>query len=329
MPRFAFLHCESEPIMKRTHRLILNLFSALTVAITLPVDACAETWRFGLIGDTPYSDHERRELPKMLDAMAEQGVEVIVHIGDIKHGKDRCDDPIFIDRFQLFNASRVPFVFVPGDNEWSDCDRISNGAFDPLERLNFLRRLFWKTDHSLGQRTLPLRIQPGAYREHAQFRLGPVLFVTVNVPGGNNFGNKETPSAEYSSRNPQVLAWIRDGFARAQQEKLPGIALLFQADPDFKRFGQGLGNRAYRDMMELIREETLRFPGQVLVVHGDTHISRIDQPLRDSNGQIVPNFTRVETFGYPLMGWTRGVIDPGDPRLFRFEANPWSGKGGQ
>ena len=28
--------------------------------------ACGETWRFALIGDTPYSDLERAELPRML-----------------------------------------------------------------------------------------------------------------------------------------------------------------------------------------------------------------------------------------------------------------------
>ena len=55
----------------------------------------AETWRFALIGDTPYSDSERRELPRMLDAIAESHVDFVVHIGDFKNGQSRCDNVVF------------------------------------------------------------------------------------------------------------------------------------------------------------------------------------------------------------------------------------------
>ena len=285
--------------------------------------ARAEIYRFGLIGDVPYSDYERRELPKMLDAIADSNVDFIAHIGDIKHGRDRCDDALFADRHQVFDAARAPFVFIPGDNEWTDCERQSNGAYQPLERLAKLRSLFWKDGFSLGRKKLALEQQPGAYPEHARFRLGPVLFVTLNIPGGNNFGLTNTPSPEFLARNPVVLAWMKESFALARREKLIGIVLLFQADPAFKHFAQGIGHRAYREFLETLRRETLNFPGQVVAVHGDSHISRIDQPLRDTNGKTIANFIRVETFGYPIMGWTRGVIDTDSPTLFHFEPHPW------
>lgn len=289
--------------------------------------AGAETWRFALIGDVPYSDLERAELPVMLEAIADDGVDFVAHVGDFKHGKDRCDDSVFADRYQLFNHSRVPFVFIPGDNEWTDCERLSNGAYDPLERLNKLRSLFWKDDFSLGQKKLRLERQPGAYPEHARFRLGPVLFVTFNLPGGNNnFGMTETPQAEYSARNPVVLGWLKENFALAQREKLAGIVLLLQANPGFKHFAQGLPHRGYRDFLEMLHSETLNFPGQVVVVHGDSHTSRVDHPLRDAKGKKLARFTRVETFGYPMMGWTRGVIDTDSAELFRFETHSWPAK---
>ena len=285
--------------------------------------AQAEIYRFGLIGDVPYSDYERRELPKMLEAIADSHVDFVAHIGDIKHGKDRCDDRLFEDRFRLFNATRVPFVFIPGDNEWTDCQRQSNGAYDPLERLGKLRSLFWKDGFSLGRKKLPLEQQPGAYPEHARFRLGPVLFVTLNIPGNNNFGlNNEAPP-EFLARNPVVLAWMKDSFALARREKLAGIVLLFQADPSFKHFAQGYGHRGFREFLETLRHETANFPGQVVAVHGDSHISRIDQPLRDASGKVLANFTRVETFGYPVMGWTLGLIDSEAPTLFRFTPQAW------
>ena len=286
----------------------------------------AETWRVGLIGDVPYSDYERRELPLMLNTIADNNVDFIAHIGDFKHGKDRCDDTLFADRFQLFNASRVPFVFIPGDNEWTDCERLSNGAYDPLERLNKLRSLFWTNNLSLGQKKLALERQPGAYPEHARFRLGPVLFVTLNLPGGNNnFGLTNKVSPEFLARNPVVLAWLKENFALAQREKLAGIVLLFQANPGFKHFSQGMAHQGYKDFLASLDQATATFPGQVLVVHGDTHMSRVDHPLRDNQGKRLGKLTRVETFGYPIMGWTQVTIDTNQRELFSFETHPWSG----
>lgn len=286
--------------------------------------AQAEVWRFGLIGDVPYSDDERRELPRMLQAINDSHVDFVAHVGDFKHGKDRCDDAVFEDRHQLFNSSRTPFIFVPGDNEWTDCERLSNGAYDPLERLAKLRSLFWKDSFSLGNKKLVVERQAGAYREHSRFRIGPVLFVTLNLPGGNNnFGLTDEPQREYQARNPVVLAWLKDSFALARREKLAGIALLFQANPGFKHFAQGLPHRGYRDFLNTLYEETQRFPGLVLAVHGDSHQSRIDHPMRDTQGKRLANFTRVETFGYPAMGWTRGIIDSDSPALFHFETYPW------
>ena len=294
------------------------------VCLCLAALAHAETWQFAVIGDVPYSARERHELPRMLEAIADTNVALIAHIGDIKHGQARCDDEIFTDRQQLFNASRAPFVFVPGDNEWTDCSRISNGAYDPLERLAKLRSLFWQRPDSLGRKTIPLERQPGAYLEHSRFRLGPVLFVTLNLPGpDNNFGWQDDASAEFRDRNPAVLRWLKESFALARQERLAGVVLLFQANPGFRHFAQGLPHRGFREFLETVRRETLAFPGQVVAVHGDTHVSRIDQPLRDGNGKRIANFTRVETFGYPLMGWTRVIIDTDSPELFRFETYPW------
>lgn len=298
---------------------------ALTAAALGSLPASAETWRFALIGDTPYSSYERSELPKMLMEIAASEVVATIHVGDIKSGQSRCDDALFADRKALFDASRAPFVLIPGDNEWSDCDRLVAGHYDPRERLAALRQLFWHTDLSLGQSKLPQERQPGAYPEHARFRIGPVLFATFNLPGGDNNYQPQLPAGgdEFATRNPAVLAWLRDSFALARKEKLAGIVVLFQANPGFKHFAQGLTHAGFREFLEVLRDETLNFPGQVVAVHGDTHWNRIDHPLRDRRNQPLARFTRVETFGYPSMGWTLGVIDSEAPGLFRFENHPW------
>ncbi len=291
--------------------------------LVLAVGAHAETWRFAVIGDTPYNSYEERQLPVMLDDIAAENPQFIVHAGDFKASWTPCNDALFHDRRALFDASKVPLIYVPGDNEWSDCHRVTTGGFDPLERLQKLRELFFATPRSLGQRALAVEQQNGAYPEQLRWRLGPVRFVSLNVPGSNNnFGHRKTPSAEYLARNPAVTEWLQQSFATARRENAAGLVIVMQANPGFKDAAAGLTHVGYRQLLDTLRRETLAFPGQVLLIHGDTHWQRIDKPLREPiNGRPITNFTRLETFGYPLLGWVKVIIDDEDPQLFRFEVH--------
>ena len=108
-------------------------------ALLSPALQAAEPFSFGVLGDIPYNRFERQHLPELLAEMDAEGLRVVVHDGDIKSGGERCDDALYEDRLTVFKASHTPFVFVPGDNDWTDCQRKSNGAYDPLERLARLR----------------------------------------------------------------------------------------------------------------------------------------------------------------------------------------------
>ena len=298
------------------------------MALLATVAAHAENWTFAVIGDTPYSDREWRELPLLLgeiaDQIADQRPAFVVHVGDFKKSSERCSDEIFLDRQRLFNASKVPLIYVPGDNEWSDCKRLIAGHFDEQERLDKLRQLFFAEPRSLGKKAIAVEQQSDAFPEHLRWRLGPLLLVTLNVPGpNNNFGMVQQASAEFHSRNPAVIDWIKKGFATARREKSAAIVIAMQGNPGFKHFAAGLGHSGYRKLLETLRSETLSFPGQVLLVHGDTHWQRIDHPLRDpKTSQALANFTRLESFGYPFMGWVKVVADTQTPGLLRFEVHP-------
>ncbi|MCM8596161.1 metallophosphoesterase family protein [Accumulibacter sp.] len=311
--------------MKRNDLLqALALFAAL--AMLLPWGAAnAGIWRFAAIGDTPYSHHERRELPGMLEEIADENVDLVVHAGDFKDSRGECSDEIFVDRRELFDASRVPFFYVPGDNEWTDCRQLAAGHFDPLERLQKLRELFFAEPRSLGRRTLPAERQPGAYAEHLLWRLGPLVFISLNVPGpNNNFGLGSTASREFLARNPALIEWLRHGFAVARRERSPGLVIVMQANPGFRHHTAGFAHAGFADLLQVLVEEASAFPGQVLLIHGDTHWQRIDHPLRQpTSGVPLTNFTRIETFGYPFMGWVKVIFDEHDPQPFRFEVHPY------
>ncbi len=297
-----------------------------TLLVLIAGFAQAETWRFAVIGDIPYSAYERREMPRLLELIASEHPELIIHAGDIKLSSDPCTDELYLDRLALFNSSRVPFIYTPGDNEWADCRRVSAGHYDELERLNKLRSLFFAEPKSLGQRTVPVERQSAESPENLRWKLGPVLFLSLNVPGpNNNFGMGRTAKPEYLERTPHVIDWLKQGFALARREESAGIVIVMQGNPAFKHFAAGLGHSGFRDLLEALLQETLGFPGQVLLIHGDTHWHRIDKPLRDrASGRRVENFTRLETFGYPIMGWAKVIIDTESPSLFRFESHSYT-----
>ena len=260
------------------------------LGLLLAFAAHAETWRFALIGDTPYNDYERRELPLMLGNIAAEHPAFIVHAGDFKSSASRCSDELFLDRHSLFNASAVPFIYTPGDNEWIDCSHLSAGGFNPLERLKKLREIFFAEPLSLGKTRLRVEQQSGAYPEHLRWRLGPVSFITLNVPGpNNNYGRRDDPDAEFLARNPAVIDWLKQGFATARREKSAAIVIVMQANPGLKHFAAGLTHSGFRELLETLRRETLAFPGQVLLVHGDTHSQHIDQPLRHPETKLPGN----------------------------------------
>jgi hypothetical protein len=306
---------------------------ASLLSLGLMAGALAQPVHFGLFGDTPYSAWDRQQLPMLIDEMDREGLGFVVHDGDIKNGSSECTDARFQDVLGVFQASKTPLIYVPGDNEWTDCHRSNNGAYDPLERLAKLRELFFAGDNALGQQALPLTRQSAdpafaSYPENVRWEAGGALFVGLNLPGSdNNFhGTQRTggPVPEFVARNAANRVWLALAFAQARARQLAGVLIVIQANPEFEASNQGRHNPGYQAFLSQLREETQAFAGQVVLVHGDSHQQQINQPMLDpATRQVVKNFTRVETFGWPFFGWIKGTVDVTDPQVFRFSVRPW------
>jgi hypothetical protein len=164
---------------------------------------------------------------------------------------------------------------------------------------------------------------------------GDVLFVTLHMVGSNNnFGRTPEMDAEYKERNAANLAWMKQAFELARGNGNKAITILTQANPGFQnswpasRFQRYFLNSpikppekkpktVYDDFIAALEVETLAFKGPVLMVHGDSHIFRVDQPLLTSKtGRVIENFTRLETFGTPDVHWVRVIVDVNDPNVF-------------
>jgi len=267
--------------------------------LALSGNIAAADFTFAAFGDTPYSPEEEKSFTLLIAGMNREKLAFVVHIGDMKAAWQPCSDELFQQRKEWFDLFHHPFVFVPGDNEWTDCSRLMAGRYDPLERLRKLRELFAQGTESLGQRRIALSRQSKEFPEHARWEHQGLLFASFNVPSGNN----GPASEENERRNRAVVEWISQSFKVAGERRMRAVVLIMHANP-INRLGRF--RPPFAKMMETVVAATRSFKGEVLLVHGDTHTYRVDKPLRYPSGAPrIDNFTRVEVFGYPTMNWVR------------------------
>ena len=332
--------------------MLLRSFVSITLALSLiscatsgPAGSAPQSYSFGLWGDMPYKKAgDDSKLPAVLKSINSSNIAFSIYDGDIKDGSSQCTDNIYTDALTMFNSMAKPTVYVPGDNEWTDCHRTNNGGYDGLERLAHLRKVLFPSLNSLGQKTLPLEHQGKLgekYVENTRFSYGPVVFVGLNVPGSNNnvilsakeCSNKSarTPAqcdasnAEYLERDAANIAWLELSFAAAKASAARGVVITFQADPGFdlpetEDVDESLQPQfsGYRHFMAQVVKQTEGFAGEVLLVHGDTHFFKIDKPLY-SPTRVLPNLTRLQTFGSPVLHWVKVTVDPSAEALFQIQ----------
>jgi hypothetical protein len=296
---------------------IFRLIGGVALWAALCGGVVAADFTFSALGDTPYTRLEEALFPGLLAGISHEDLAFVVHVGDFKSARARCSDELFRQRREWFDLVRHPFVYVPGDNEWTDCSGFQAGGYDPLERLAKLRELFSGGEESLGQRRIRLPRQSPDYPEHSRWRHGDALFVTLNVPGKDN--NARHMPEEFRSRSAAVARWLEQSFNFAREERLRAVVIFMQANPWVSPTSRYFG---FRELLATLAKETLGFDGEVLLVHGDTHRYRVDSPLRDpASGAPVANFTRVEVFGSPGMNWVRIRVIK-DAERVRFEVTP-------
>jgi hypothetical protein len=331
----------------------------------------------GLWGDLPYSDTQAQTgVPNLIADMNGSDISFSIHDGDLKAGSGTpgsvtpttCGDALYTQALGYFNSLRQPAFFTTGDNDWTDCDRPSNGSFNELERLQHERQVFFSSDRSLGQKTMQTEVQtapvcvgtsnttpgstagpyfPTACVENRRWTFHKVTFVTLDVQGTcNNLcsSGSGAPDAggdpvEYAARNAADIQWLRDSFAEAKANGSAGIMVVWQADPGFDTSGyQGAPKRdprtlvesdgnpdGFHEMLTELRNDTIDFKKPVVLVHGDSHYFMVDKPVVDPHGQMLENFTRVETFGDNQgfgdnrVHWVKALIDPQSRDVFAFQ----------
>jgi hypothetical protein len=284
---------------------------------------------------------KRAELPLLVDKMnADPTIERVIHLGDIKAGSAAdCSDAYFADIFTQYQRVNPPFVYTPGDNEWTDCHVFSknNGLYTPTERLVAIRNLFFPiVGRTLGihsaEVTSQAEVDPAnaQYVENVMWTHGDVVFATFNITGSNNdkadwgtplpanASSFPSQATEQLTRAQATSAWLQRTFDRAKSAK--AVVLAFQAD----MWDGTVANRAttidgFDDLVVEIGKLAAAFGKPVLLLEGDSHVFRVDTPFTPSsplfvlhpNTPVAPNVTRLVVNGSSSRTeYVRLTIDP-------------------
>ncbi|MGY4643009.1 hypothetical protein [Cellulomonas sp. URHB0016] len=306
----------------------------------------AARYTFAVIGDIPYGAAQIAAFPTWIDEINAADPQLTFHVGDIKNGSSRCNDPYYTLIRSDFDRFEAPLVYTPGDNEWTDCHRASNGSYVPLERLAYDRAVFFaRPGWSLGQH--PVRLDSEArqgFPENVRLRRHGVDFAVVHVVGSNDglqpwdgLGNAvATPEqvAAEKSRMANALTVVRDTFATARQRHDRAVTVLLQADMfDATSTPAWTDISAFQPLVQTLVDECSRFDGQVYLVNGDSHLYNADRPLATGSPWLRPygvagsadNLRRITVDGSSNnTDWLRVTINhPGAADVLSWERIPY------
>ncbi|MFA5982865.1 MAG: metallophosphoesterase [Methylococcaceae bacterium] len=274
-------------------------------------------------GPNPSDPRQIEASPEFINAINhDPKIDLVMHVGDIHSGSQYCTLSYNRTIASLWSNFKDPLVYTPGDNEWTDCHKSgeggniqdSTGNFvnyangDPVANLALIRAMFFpKTGETLGEHKQKVISQAIAYDtsfpkdaeyvENVMWEQSGVLFVTVNIPGGSNndddkwYGADKTNTQiqEAAQRTAADLRWLDAAFTKAQSQGYQAVVIAEQADM-WDLDGKAASHIAnYQAFIDSIAAHTIAFGKPVLLINGDSHVYRSDNPLTDN----APCFTEA------------------------------------
>ena len=314
-----------------------------------------ESFSIALMGDIPYTSRQIDLFEDLIrEVNTDSTVDLVLHTGDIK-GRGDCDEEVYRHRFSLLQQFNKPVIYTIGDNEWTDCHNWENGEYNPLDRLRFMRTVFFADPlESAGAQPISVRSQstlPGfeTYVEHRMFQHNRIVFGTVHVVGSNNgltpWSGIDSQDSfddprpdrfeEFQARENAAVHWLNEIFGFAEKTNSPGVVLLIQANPLFEIDPDEEDRAGFNRFVDTLRDLAVGYGKPVLLAHGHIHYTLIDKPLyRSDKGrkmERVSTFTRIQTSGSPFVRWIKITIDPQssevfllvDPFIHKLDSIPW------
>ena len=242
------------------------------------------------------------------------------------------------------STGTVKYVLDPGTGQ-----PVDYASGNPAANLDLVRSIFFahpgRTLGSGGLRVLSQAQLPdphhrgdARYVENVVWQRAGTVFVTIDVPGGSN--NNADPwygapaesaqqQQERAQRTAADLRWLDVAFGLARATRAHGVVIVTQADMwdlDGKTPAH-LTN--YEPLVASIAHHTTAFGRPVLLLNGDSHVYRSDNPLapgasctgdagvcagdawNSHPNYDVPNFHRIVVHGSTIpLEWLKLRVDP-------------------
>ena len=265
--------------------------------------------RFGVIGNGAGTDGEAR-LKQALADSSEKSLAFLVLTG-IKGEKESCGDRLYQQRRDIIERARRPVIVSLAGSDWTACRNSANRT-NAIERLNRLRELFYGEPESLGVDKIhmtQLSASPRfrSYAENAHWKVGKVLYATINLPAGNNhYLPAAGRNSEYEDRTVANRFWLNRLFAIARSDKAEALVLFSEGAvrPFYLDQPAGLRGLLRRDPVEKdgfeavrrqVQAQAVKFDGKVLLV--DSSALQGKKPRiewKDNLGQLSVGTKAVE-----------------------------------
>ncbi|HET6167347.1 MAG TPA: hypothetical protein VFE07_11015 [Marmoricola sp.] len=233
----------------------------------------------------------------------------------------------------------------------SDGNPVGYASGNPVANLDLIRSIFFAHPGTtlgggglavLSQAQVDNSAHPtdSQYVENVMWQRKGVVFVTVNLPGGSNndadpwYGAPTATSeqtTEAARRTAADLRWLDRAFAVADAQGAQGVVVVLQADM-WDRDGGTTNDHLtnYEPLVSALATHTTALGKPVLLLNGDSHVYRSDNPLQEGSHCIgdndvcsfdawqahpsydVPNFHRVVVHGSTVpLEYLRLTITPG------------------
>jgi len=242
-------------------------------------DKDGDAHHFAVVGHRAAIDGEDG-LKSALDEVRDEDLAFVVVTG-FKGPTEACGDRVYQKRRDLFDKARRPVILSLAGTDWTGC-RNSAGRTSAIERLNRLRELFYGEPESLGKDKLPLtRLSSSprfrSYAENAHWKVGKVLYASINLPAANNhYLAAAGRNSEFEDRAVANRFWLNRLFAIAKQDKVNAVVLFSEGNmrPLLQPANglRALLQRAptaydgFADTRRQVQMRAAKFAGQVLVV---------------------------------------------------------------
>ena len=302
----------------------VRLALAALLGLGLAAPALAAPFSFVALGDMPYGKPKKVYKPyaRLIEQINETRPALVVHVGDTKSGSTKCSDKVLDAQRKFLNDFAAPTLYTPGDNEWTDCWRKKAGKYDPLERLAYIRKTYFKRpETSFGDKKAALEHQGAAgFPENARLLHEGVMFITAHVVGSNNNFETRDPAAaaEFFARDAAVNRWVADSFAAAAAARAEAVVLAIHADlfrPGYDARGESWPpHSGFHRFGPALQTAAATYGGPVLLVFGDSHQYKLFRPFPKS----APNVTALEVFGAKNMHAVQIQVSPGGSAPFGF-----------